>query len=49
MFELSRNKRTVYSYRILYRLTDELATVVAVIHSRRLLAAIEERLAGEPR
>lgn len=42
-------ERSVYSYRILYRLTDGLATVVAVIHSRRLLAAIEERLAGEPR
>ena len=41
-------ERAVYSYRIIYRLTENLATVVAVLHSRRRLAAVEERIETDP-
>lgn len=36
-------ERSVYSYRILYRLMEGKATVLAVLHARRRLSAMEER------
>ena len=40
-------ERSVYSYRVIYRLTEGLATVVAVLHARRRLAAVEERFQSD--
>ncbi len=36
-------ERSVYSYRIIYRLDQDIATVVAVIHGKRLLGYLSER------
>lgn len=40
-------ERAVYSYRIIYRLSDSLATVVAVLHSKRRFSTVEDRLGIE--
>jgi|SRR3989338_1167036 len=37
-------ERFVYSYRLIYRVTEDEVTVVAVIHGRRLLGPILGRL-----
>lgn len=34
----------VYSYRVIYRIDDDQVLVVAVIHGKRLLDVIDERL-----
>ena len=40
----SIRERIVYGYRLIYRLQDETITVAAVIHGKRLLDPIRERI-----
>ena len=39
-------ERFVYSYRLIYRIRNDTITIAAVIHGRRLLRPIRERLEG---
>ena len=39
-------ERFVYSYRLIYRIRNDTITIAAVIHGRRLLRPIRERLTG---
>lgn len=39
-------ERFVYSYRLIYRIRNETITIAAVIHGRRLLGPLRERIAG---
>jgi len=39
-------ERFVYSYRLIYRIRNDTITIAAVIHGRRLLRSIRERLEG---
>ena len=39
-------ERFVYSYRLIYRIHNDTITIAAVIHGRRLLRSIRERLEG---
>ena len=39
-------ERFVYSYRLIYRIQNDTITIAAVIHGRRLLRPIRERLEG---
>ena len=40
----SIRERSVSSYRVIYRLRDNVATIAAVIHGKRLLGDVEHRL-----
>lgn len=42
----SIRERFVYSYRLIYRMRDDVITVAAVIHGRRLLNPVTERIKG---
>lgn len=44
--DASIRERFVYSYRMIYRVNTDRVLVVAVIHGRRLLEPLLERLAG---
>lgn len=37
-------ERSVYSYRIIYRIRGDVVTIATVIHGKRLLTAVEDRL-----
>ena len=39
-------ERFVYSYRLIYRIRNTTITIAAVIHGRRLLGPLRERLEG---
>jgi plasmid stabilization system protein ParE len=39
-------ERFVYSYRLIYRIQNDTITIAAVIHGRRLLRPLRERLEG---
>jgi toxin ParE1/3/4 len=39
-------ERLVYSYRLIYRIRNDTLTVAAVIHGRRLLGPLRERIEG---
>lgn len=39
-------ERFVYSYRLIYRIQEHEMLVVAVIHGKRLLEAIDDRMNG---
>lgn len=39
-------ERFVYSYRLIYRIRNNTITIAAVIHGRRLLRPLRERLEG---
>jgi len=41
---LNIRERFVYSYRLVYRIEDEAVIIVAVIHGKRLLENISDRL-----
>jgi addiction module RelE/StbE family toxin len=40
-------ERVVYSYRLIYRIDRERVLVVAVIHGRRLLEGLSQRIAAD--
>jgi len=42
----SIRERFVYSYRLIYRMRDDMITVAAVIHGKRLLNPVTERIKG---
>ena len=44
--QASIRERFVYSYRLIYRIRNDTITIAAVIHGRRLLGPIRERLEG---
>jgi len=40
-------ERFVYSYRLIYRIQTNTITIAAVVHGRRLLGPLRERLEGD--
>ncbi len=42
----SIRERSVYSYRVIYRIRGDVVTVAAVIHGKRLLSSIGDRFEG---
>lgn len=42
-------ERFVYSYRLIYRIHENEVLIIAVIHGKRLLEAIDDRVKGQQR